>query len=80
MLKPNAVSLAPEAGAPILFRIDAARIVELSSKVDQSAVLRLEAEGRQIVLIPTYLYARSYPETVLENFSGAILLRSTDWE
>ncbi|WP_404934877.1 DUF4153 domain-containing protein [Nitratireductor sp. L15S-10] len=80
VLKPNAVSLAPEAGAPILFRIDAARIVELSSKVDQSAVLRLEAEGRQIVLIPTYLYARSYPETVLENFSGAILLRSRDWE
>ena len=79
LLKKNAVSLEPAEGTPTLFSIDTAKIVELSSQGDQPAVLRLEAEERTIVLIPSYLYARSDPETVLENFTGTVLLRSADW-
>ncbi|EIM75327.1 hypothetical protein A33O_08776 [Nitratireductor aquibiodomus RA22] len=80
VLNKNALSLEPETGTPTFFKIDTVRIVELSAQVDQSALLRLEADGKQIVLIPTYLFASSYPETVLTHFSGGVLLRSSDWE
>ncbi|MFC5585819.1 DUF4153 domain-containing protein [Nitratireductor kimnyeongensis] len=79
-LNKNEVSLTSETGTPTLFKVETSRIVELSTQADQSALLRLEADGKQILLIPTTLSASSYPETVLTHFYGAVVLRSSDWE
>ncbi len=79
VLSKNGLSVEPEKGAVTLFPIDTAEIIALSSREAQPAKLRLEADGREIVLVPTYLYARSDSETILESFSGSVLLRSADW-
>ncbi|WP_367714493.1 DUF4153 domain-containing protein [Nitratireductor sp. GISD-1A_MAKvit] len=80
VLKRNAVSVEPVAGGPTLFSIDTARIDALSAKRDDHTVaLRLEADGRQIMLIPNYLSASLTPETIVESFSGVVLLRRSDW-
>lgn len=45
----------------------------------KGGVLRLEAEGRAVLVVPYYLYADMNQEPRLKTVSGALLLRRADW-
>jgi hypothetical protein len=67
-------------GQSTLFPVAASRIEALAQlDVDAPAQLRLEADGRALQLIPTYLYIDPGPPLRLENLEATVLLRTEDW-
>ena len=67
-------------GESTRFPIAAERIEELSQlNIDAPVQLRLEADGRVMALIPSYLYIDPGPPLRLENLEATILLRAEDW-
>lgn len=75
----NELSIAVGKAQPVRFKVSEEMILSFRGQKKAPATIALEAEGRRVVIVPSYLYAAVKPAVELQAIDGILLLRSADW-
>lgn len=78
-LRDNAIAIGFGDGPATLFAMHDEQIGEVATQT-RGAALTLTADGRTIVLAPTYLHAERKPTLQVRNVTGTIFIRRAEWQ